>query len=118
MDHGQPLKLGDTSLRFLPSDNLNPKRNMGKEWEEALVHYESALQRGEEPLNNSGVSVAEWGRLKCLQGLGHLRTVQREVENLIRTRPNAPPALAEAGAAAAWRLGQWDDLKSLQEARV
>ena len=77
------------------------------------MHYESALQRGEEPLNNSGVSVAEWGRLKCLQGLGHLRTVQRQVENLIRTRPNAPPALAEAGAAAAWRLGQWDDLKSL-----
>ena len=95
-----------------PEDQLLQHEEAG-EWEEALVHYESALQRGEEPLNNSGVSVAEWGRLKCLQGLGHLRTVQREVENLIRTRPNAPPALAEAGAAAAWRLGQWDDLKSL-----
>ena len=95
-----------------PEDQLLQHEEAG-EWEEALVHYESALQRGEEPMNNLGISVAEWGRLRCLQGLGHLRTVQREVENLIRTRPDAPPTLAEAGAAAAWRLGQWDDLDSL-----
>lgn len=95
-----------------PEDQLLQHEEAG-EWEQALVHYESAMQRGEESAHNLGVSVAEWGRLRCLQGLGHLRTVKREVENLIRTRPDAPTSLAEAGAAAAWRLGQWDDLDSL-----
>lgn len=95
-----------------PEDQLLQHEEAG-EWEEALVHYESALQRGEEVMNSTGVSVAEWGRLRCLQGLGHLRAVQREVQSMIRSRPDAPPTLAEAGAAAAWRLGQWDDLDSL-----
>lgn len=95
-----------------PEDQLLQHEEAG-EWEQALVHYESAMQRGEDSVHNLGISVAEWGRLRCLQGLGHLRAVKREVENLIRTRPDAPTSLAEAGAAAAWRLGQWDDLDSL-----
>ena len=95
-----------------PEDQLLQHEEAG-EWEEALVYYESALQRGEVDADNLGISASEWGRLRCLQGLGHLRTVQREVEGLIRTRPEAPPTLAEAGVAAAWRLGRWDDLNSL-----
>ena len=94
-----------------PEDQLLQHEEAG-EWEEALVHYESSLQRGQESMSKSSVSVAEWGRLRCLQGLGHLRAVQREVQIMIRSRPDAPPTLAEAGAAAAWRLGQWDDLDS------
>ena len=104
------------------------------EWTEALTHYESALQRGGErhgrghgrgdaserhpdgvgPGDGSQTAAlepAEWGRLRCLQGLGHLRALEREAEALIAQRPAARAELAEAGAAAAWRLGRWDSLE-------
>jgi serine/threonine-protein kinase ATR len=57
------------------------------EWTEALTHYESALQRGGQAASSGAAArggggggdeaavldPAEWGRLRCLQGLGHLR---------------------------------------------
>jgi serine/threonine-protein kinase ATR len=98
------------------------------EWTEALTHYESALQRGgsstasggggthggghgEGEATTTGLDPAEWGRLRCLQGLGHLRALEREADVLIAQRPAARAELAEAGAAAAWRLGRWDPLE-------
>ena len=77
------------------------------EWTEALTHYESALQRGGErhghghgrgdaserhpdgvgPGDGSQTAAlepAEWGRLRCLQGLGHLRALEREAEGAHR----------------------------------
>jgi serine/threonine-protein kinase ATR len=93
------------------------------EWTEALTHYESALQRtrGSLPAGESSSSAsaagaaldpAEWGRLRCLQGLGHLRALEREAAALIPGRPAARAELAEAGAAASWRLGRWDALEN------
>ena len=81
------------------------------EWTEALTHYESALQRrGPDAKPTAALDAAEWGRLRCLQGLGHLRALEREADALITQRPAASAELAEAGAAAAWRLGRWDSL--------
>ena len=82
------------------------------EWTEALTHYESALQRrGADVEPTASLDGAEWGRLRCLQGLGHLRALEREANALIAQRPAASAELAEAGAAAAWRLGRWDSLE-------
>ena len=93
------------------------------EWTEALTHYESASQRnggathnrslggGETSSTTTALDPAEWGRLRCLQGLGHLRALEREADALIQERPAARAELAEAGAAAAWRLGRWDSLE-------
>ena len=90
------------------------------EWEEALIHYESELSKKTPKSSSSSdtLSPAEWGRLRCLKGLGHLRTVQRDSETLLAARRfsrnrKETAALAESGANAAWRLGRWDDLESL-----
>jgi len=89
------------------------------EWEEALIHYESELSKKPPQSSSSSdaLSPAEWGRLRCLKGLGHLRTVQRDSETLLAARRfsrnrRETAALAESGANAAWRLGRWDDLES------
>jgi serine/threonine-protein kinase ATR len=89
------------------------------EWEEALIHYESELSKKSTKSSSSdALSPAEWGRLRCLKGLGHLTTVQRDSETLLAARRFArnrkeTAALAESGANAAWRLGRWDDLDHL-----
>ena len=93
------------------------------EWTEAMTHYESASRRGETlPIGNNGnnphgddstqLDPAERGRLRCLQGLGHLRALEKETETLIASRPAARAELADMGAAAAWRLGEWDSLEN------
>ena len=88
-------------------------------WEEALIHYEYELSKKTLKSSSSDtLSPAEWGRLRCLKGLGHLRTVQRDSETMLAARRfsknrRETAALAESGANAAWRLGRWDDLESL-----
>ena len=90
------------------------------EWTEAMTHYESASRRGEgESLGANALSQdskqldpAERGRLRCLQGLGHLRALEKEAETLIASRPDSRAELADMGAAAAWRLGEWDSLEN------
>ena len=85
-------------------------------------HYESASRRREiecvrrtrdsRPDSDSKLDPSERGRLRCLQGLGHLRALEKEAETLIASRPAARAELADMGAAAAWRLGRWDALEN------
>ena len=92
------------------------------EWTEAMTHYESASRRREMecvrrtrdsgPDSDSKLDPSELGRLRCLQGLGHLRALEKEAETLIASRPAARAELADMGAAAAWRLGRWDSLET------
>ena len=92
------------------------------EWTEAMTHYESAPRRREMecvrrtrdsgPDSDSKLDPSELGRLRCLQGLGHLRALEKEAETLIASRPAARAELADMGAAAAWRLGRWDSLET------
>ncbi len=85
-----------------------------------MTHYESASRRGEgeSPGANAlsqdskQLDPAERGRLRCLQGLGHLRALEKEAETLIASRPDSRAELADMGAAAAWRLGEWDSLEN------
>jgi serine/threonine-protein kinase ATR len=64
------------------------------------------------PDSDSKLDPSERGRLRCLQGLGHLRALEKEAETLIASRPAARAELADMGAAAAWRLGRWDSLET------
>ena len=83
-----------------------------------MTHYESASRRRENVVGdfarreNSKLDPSERGRLRCLQGLGHLRALEKEAEALIDSRPAARAELADMGAAAAWRLGRWDALEN------
>ncbi|PSC70468.1 serine threonine-kinase ATR isoform X1 [Micractinium conductrix] len=72
----------------------------------------SGLQAG-----NAGLGVMQRGYLDCLLHIGHHRGLLSQVEGLaVEASDMSAAQLAALGAAASWRLGQWDLVAGYTEA--
>ncbi|KAL4421833.1 hypothetical protein ABPG77_001622 [Micractinium sp. CCAP 211/92] len=64
----------------------------------------------------AGLGAMQRGYLDCLLHMGHLQGLLTQVEGLAgEARPSAAGQLAALGAAASWRLGQWERVKGYAE---
>jgi hypothetical protein len=111
-------------------------------WSEALTLYEQALQHSgssgaggsgstgtgaggtsaaavlaDGPQGDAGLGAQQRGCLECLLHIGHLQGLLAQVEGLAAGAGDKSAAqLAALGAAASWRLGQWELVEGYVEA--